>query len=266
MAAPTRIDNRPRHTVADETLIDAPVDAVRAVILDVEGWTRLHPPAIHAEVLDEDESGRLIQYWSRAGENTVRTWRTRQREGDEITFTHAPAQGAFASVRGGWTFEQRPGGSTLVRMWHDFELVAEDAGKPEQMAASMHRGATEFLRTLKRGVENAASLTSRTVAYKEKLHIAGAVEDVYDFLADATARPEWMRVCLPHKAIVYKQGQPSDAIETQAGEWRFTAVPDGVVVTARHAATFHRHATDDGTFGAQVREFSRQAKRHVEGA
>lgn len=262
------------HRVEEKALIAAPVDVVRQIVVDVEAWTQLHEPAVHAEILDSGTDGELIQHWAVVDDHTVRTWTSRRRVTDsgDVLFTHEPANAPFATVGGGFQFEEQPDGATLVRMHHEFTLVEEDERVAAERAESMQHGSRRHLTTLKHAAEKADELKRLIVSFEDPLFVAGSVEDAYQYLYEADKWPERIphvirleleentpniqffdmdtrssdgsehttrsvRICLTNHKIVYKQTRPPKTLLAHTGHWLFTETPEGVVVSARHTAT-----------------------------
>ncbi|OWA01619.1 aromatase [Streptomyces sp. CS113] len=286
------------HRVEEKALIAAPVDVVRQIVVDVEAWPQLHGPAVHAEILDSGADGDVIQHWSVVDDHTVRTWVSRRTvlgSGD-VLFTHEPANAPFATVGGGFAFEEQPDGATLVRMHHEFALLQEDDQVAAGRAQSMQRGSQEYLKTLKYAAENADELRQLIISFEDPLFVAGSVEDAYRYLYEADKWPERIphvirleleentpniqffdmdtrssdgsehttrsvRICLPNHKIVYKQTRPPRTLDAHTGHWLFTPTPEGVVVSARHTATIRPqglHLLGEGTTVEGARRYLRR--------
>ncbi|WP_285498838.1 SRPBCC family protein [Actinokineospora sp. NBRC 105648] len=260
--------------VEEKALIAAPVATVRDIVVDVEAWPQVHRPAVHAEILSSDDNGDLIQHWSIMDDSTARTWTSRRRvtESGEVRFAHEPADEPFASVAGGFEFEEQPDGGTLVRMYHEFILLRDDDTVAARRSDSMRRGSQEYLETLRFAAENAEDLRLRTITFEDPLFVAGSVADAYTYLYEADKWPERIphvlrldleesmpniqffdmdtrsadgsehttrsvRICLPGHKIVYKQTRPPKTLDAHTGHWLFTETPEGLIVSARHTAT-----------------------------
>ncbi|MBD0842313.1 SRPBCC family protein [Streptomyces sp. TRM68416] len=286
------------HRVEEKALIAAPVETVRRIVVDVEAWPQVHAPAVHAEILESDDSGELIQHWSLVDDRTVRTWVARRKvtETGDVRFTHEPATAPFASVIGGFEFEEQPDGGTLVRLHHEFTLLTEDETVAAERAESMRRGSQAHLETLTYAAENAEDFALRTISFDDPLFVAGAVEDAYAYLYEADKWPERIphvvalamdetvpniqffdmdtkssdgsehttrsvRICLPNHKIVYKQIQPPKTMDAHTGHWLFTETPEGLVLTSRHTATIRRdglHLLGEGMTVEGARKYLRR--------
>lgn len=286
------------HRVEEKALIAAPVETVRQIVVDVEAWPQIHRPAVHAEILESDERGELIQHWSVVDDHTVRTWVSRREvtASGDVRFTHEPAAEPFASVTGGFEFEEQPDGGTLVRMHHAFTLRQEDDAVAAERSESMRRGSQAHLETLTYAAENAEDLRLRTISFEDPLFVAGSVEDAYAYLYEADKWPERIphvvrlemeetvpniqffdmdtkssdgsehttrsvRICLPNHKIVYKQTQPPKTMDAHTGHWLFTETPEGVIVSSRHTATIRRdglHLLGEGMTVEGARKYLRR--------
>jgi C7-C12 aromatase (ARO/CYC) len=70
-----------------------------------------------------------------------------------------------------------------------------------------------------------------------------------------------VRICLPHRKIVYKQVQPPPLLEVHTGHWSFTPTREGVIVGARHTVTIRPrmlHLLGDGTTIDDARRYLRR--------
>jgi C7-C12 aromatase (ARO/CYC) len=261
--------------VEEHVLVAAPIEIVRDLVIDVVGWTQLHPPSVHAEHLECNNGEDLIRHWSLVDDHTVRTWLTRrwlENGGRRVVFVHETVDRPFADVRGELTFERRSGGSIVVRMCHEFTLLSEDDELARRASESMRRDSQEYLDTLKYAAENHEELAQLIISFDDPLYTAGSVGDAYTYLYEADKWPERIphvtrlvleentpniqffdmdtvspdgsehttrsvRICLPHKKIAYKQTQPPKSLYAHTGHWLFAETPEGVIVSARHTAT-----------------------------
>lgn len=263
------------YATDEHSVVAAPLETIRELVLDVTGWTQLHRTAVHAEVLERNADEELIQHWSVVDDHTVRTWVARrwwENDGRRLVFVHDPADAPFVDVRGELRFERRVGGATAITMRHEFSLPEADVGVAERKLDLMRRGSLAYLETLKYAAENRAELTQLIVDFEDPLFVAGSIEDAYTYLYEADKWPERIphvvrlvleerepniqffdmdtvssdgsehttrsvRICLPHNKIVYKQIQPPKTLDAHTGHWLFTPTPEGIVVSARHTAT-----------------------------
>ncbi|MGX9886913.1 aromatase/cyclase [Streptomyces sp. NPDC002276] len=290
--------NIQQHSVRDETLVAAPLDEVRSLVEDVVGWTQLHEPAVHAEVTEDFGDGQLVRHWAVAGRDAVRVWavrRTRDADGRRISFVHENPEAPFASLRGGWTFQEQDG-KTLVEMRHDFTLAEGEEARAEDVSARLRTGARDYLRTLGHAAENREELDGLIISFTDALFIAGDIKDAYDYLWEAdkweeriphiakldleepapgvqffdmlTSTPDGaahrtrsVRVTVEPHIIVYKQTELPALLDGHTGHWRFTRTPEGVVAEARHTATIKPsalHILGEGTTVLDARKYLRR--------
>jgi len=288
-----------KHTTEEKLLIHAPIDVVRELVLDVETWPQLHPGAIHAEYLERTGEAELIQHWALVDDRTVRTWKARRWSedgGNRILFRHEPVAPPFAEMGGGFTFEAHDGGSTLVHMRHDFELLTQDDALAATRLEAMRRGTGVYLDTLRYAAENRDELARCIISFEDSLFVSGAIEDAYQYLYEADKWPERIphvkaltleesvpgiqffdmdtvsgdgaahttrsvRICLPHHKIVYKQIKTPAMLAAHTGHWEFVQTPEGVESRARHTATIipdRTHLLGEGTTVQGARNYLRR--------
>ncbi len=286
------------HRVEESRVIAAGAETVRGLIDDLDSWSHYHPAAVHAEYLERKDGESLVEQWALTGAETVRTWKTRRWDKDSgIAFAHEPAAAPFAEVHGEWVFERRDEKSTLVRMVHEFTLLEEDAGAAERHREKIRQGSVGFLDTLQYVSENREELSRLTITFEDPLFIAGSIEDAYAYLYEADKWPERMphvaalqleetvsniqffdmdtadpdgahrhstrsvRICLPHRRIVYKQVKLPKLLDGHTGHWDFVETPEGVIATTRHTATIKPAALDVLGEGTTVRDARNYLRR-----
>ena len=255
--------------------IAAPATVVYDLISDVGQWPQFHPPAVHAEYLERDDGGDLVRLWSLRGDDAVRSWRARRtldRAGLTITFEHEDPEPPARRVSGGWFLREESDDSTTVEMRHEVTLPDDRDGAADALLSGIDAGARAYLATLKDTAERWKELEQLVIAFEDPLFIAGSIEDAYRVLYEADKWPERMahveridmtedepnvqffdmdtktpdgrphttrsvRLCFPHHKIIYKQVHLPALLDAHTGHWTFTETPEGVVATARHAAT-----------------------------
>jgi C7-C12 aromatase (ARO/CYC) len=271
------------HIVEEKILISAPVQVVRDLVADLAGWSQLHPPAAHAELLQRDEAGDLIQRWYVTGHDTVRTWRERRRvpdDGQSITFAHEP----------------QPDTTTLVWLRHRFTLLDLDSAEAARQIDLLREDSRAELETLRYAAEHQDELRQLIISFEDPLFVAGSVQDAYTYLYEAAKWPERIphvarleltervpniqffdmdtisadgskhttrsvRICLPYRKIIYKQTRPPATMTAHTGHWLFTETPEGVIVSARHTATIRPeglHLLGEGTTVSGARRYLRK--------
>jgi hypothetical protein len=76
-------------------------------------------------------------------------------------------------------------------------------------------------------------------------------------------RTRSVRICFPHTLIVYKQIGLPPLLSAHTGHWKFTPVPEGIVVSARHTATIKPSALDLLRPGATVADARRYLRKQL---
>ncbi|MFE9291916.1 aromatase/cyclase [Streptomyces olivaceus] len=290
--------NTQQYSVRDEVHVAAPLEQVRSLVEDVTGWTQLHTPAVHAEILSDTGAEHLVRHWAVTGRDSVRTWtarRTRAADGSRISFVHEEAEAPFASLGGAWTFQEQDG-KTLVEMRHDFTLAEGEEGLADEVSTRLRTGARDYLRTLGHAAENREELNRLIISFTDSLFIAGNIKDAYDYLWEAdkweeriphiakldleepapgvqffdmlTSTPDGsshrtrsVRVTVEPDIIVYKQTELPALLDGHTGHWRFAQTPEGVIAEARHTATIKPsalHILGEGTTVLDARKHLRR--------
>lgn len=290
--------NSQQHSVQDEVSVAAPAGVVRSLVEDVAGWTQLHKPAVHAEILEDDGEAQLIRHWAVAGRDSARTWRerrTKEDRGDRIRFAHEPAEAPFASIGGSWAFQEQ-GQKTLVTLRHDFTLLDGEGPSADELSTRLRQGGQAYLQSLAHAAENREELERLIISFTDSLFIAGDIKDVYDYLWDAgkweeriphiakldleqpapdvqffdmeTSTPDGsshhtrsVRVTVEPDIIVYKQTELPVLLDGHTGHWKFTRTPEGVIAEARHTATIKPsalHILGEGTTVLDARKYLRR--------
>lgn len=290
--------NSQQYSVRDEVLVAAPAERVRTLVDDVVGWTQLHTPAVHAEILEDDGDERLVRHWAVTGRDSVRTWtarRTTAADGSRISFVHEEPEAPFASLEGAWTFQERDG-KTLVEMRHDFTVTDGREALAEELSAKLRAGSRDYLETLSHAAGNHEELDRLIISFTDSLFIAGDIKDAYDYLWEAdkweeriphiaeltleqpapgvqffdmlTSTPDGsshrtrsVRVTVEPDIIVYKQTELPALLDGHTGHWRFTQTPEGVIAEARHTATVKPsalHILGEGTTVLDARAYLRR--------
>ncbi|MFI6660242.1 aromatase/cyclase [Streptomyces sp. NPDC050523] len=290
--------NTQQYSVRDELLVAAPVEEVRSLVEDVVGWTQLHKPAVHVEILADSGREQRVRHWAVAGRDSVRTWTTRRTgaaDGSRISFVHEDPEAPFASLGGAWTFQEQDG-KTLVEMSHDFTTADGGRAGAQELSARLRAGTRDYLRTLGHAAENRAELDRLIISFTDALFIAGDINDAYDYLWEAdkweeriphiakldleepapgvqffdmlTSTPDGsshrtrsVRVTVETDIIVYKQTELPALLDGHTGHWKFTRTPEGVIAEARHTATIKPsalHILGEGTTVLDARKYLRR--------
>ena len=273
----------------EEITVAAAPETVFQLLRDVARWPQWHGPAVHAEVLERDASSELVRNWALAGENRVRVWDTRRTldpASGSITFERVC--GESASAGGSWVLSEGAGGTTGVRANHESgggRAPEPDGGAPRTLLTS-----------LKDTAERAEELDQLVISFEDPLFVDGSPETVYGVLNEADRWPTRMahvtrldmteevpgiqffdmetrtpdgsahttrsvRVCLPHRKIVYKQIRLPKLLDAHTGHWEFSPTPEGLTATARHTATIRASALSILGEGTSVRDARRYLRR-----
>jgi C7-C12 aromatase (ARO/CYC) len=292
------VTNIQQHSVQDEVVVEAPATAVRGLVEDFVGWTQLHKTAVHAEILEDNGTEKLIQHWEVADEHSVRTWKvrlTKEADGSRISFAHVGAESPFASLGGAWTFQEKDG-KTAVTLRHEFTLADDQEGLLDEVTARLHEGNQDYLQVLGHAAENREELEQLIIRFEDPLFIAGDIKDVYDYLWEAdkweeriphiakleleqpaddvqffnmdtstpdgsTHRTRSVRIAIEPHIIVYKQTELPALLDGHTGHWKFTQTPEGVIAEARHTATIKPsalHILGEGTTVQDARNYLRR--------
>ena len=277
--------------------INADYETVFELVADVARWPQFHLSAVHAELVDSDEEGEVVQYWSLVDDSAVRTWRAvrrTDRPGRRITFTYKEADAPATEIRGEWVFTELAQDRTRVELRHHVGAPAgADLGP---LLDKISQDSKEHLDTLRDTAERRAELDELVLSFTDPLFIAGSIEDAYDYLYRADLWPERIphvvglmmaedvpnvqffdmdtkgpdgathtvrsvRICLPPNVIVYKQISVPAMLVAHTGHWRFTETPEGVIAEARHTSTIKPSALSllgSGTTISDARRFLRR--------
>ncbi|WP_410612265.1 SRPBCC family protein [Amycolatopsis sp. lyj-109] len=159
-------------------------------------------------------------------------------------------------------------GTSKVRLRHDYHAATDDPADLAWIDQAVDRNSHVELAALKDTAEAAAS--DLLFSFDDTLEIDGSARDVYDFINEArlwrerlphvarvdltedtpglqvlemdtrtqdgsTHTTRSIRVCLPHRKIVYKQVQVPKLMTLHTGHWLFEDRPGGgVTATSRH--------------------------------
>lgn len=288
--------NDVQHTI---TVAAAP-ETVYDLLADATAWPVNFHPTVHVEQLEEDGPDERIRIWAVAGDQ-VKSWTSRRRrdpEGLRIAFRQEVSQAPVAAMSGAWLLRGLAEGGTEVVLEHSYRAVDDDPGQLAWIAQVTDRNSRTELANLKALAEQAADRSELVLTFEDTVVVEGAISDVYDFLYRARQWPDRLphvarmdltedepgvqimemdtitpdgamhttksvRVCFADERIVYKQIVVPPLMTAHTGEWRVTAVADGVTVTSRHTVAIRPDAVpgilgEDATL-ADAREFARTA-------
>ncbi|GAB3258669.1 aromatase/cyclase [Kineosporia babensis] len=268
----TRTVRETEHSVE----VQAPADQVYALVADVSSWPQIFPPTIHAESLSRRGDTEQIQIWATAN-GEAKTW-TSERVHDpaalSVSFRQRKSQHPVGGMGGRWVVEPLSDAHCRVRLLHDFFAAGDDPADLEWISQAVERNSTSELGALKAGAE--ASSAGRLFTFEDTVTVQAGAEGVYDFLNDAqlwsqrlphvarvrleentpglqvlemdtstkdgsTHTTRSIRVCRPHRSIVYKQIVLPALMDLHTGRWLITpAGPEEVQVSSRHTVQLNR--------------------------
>ncbi|PSL52682.1 aromatase [Saccharothrix carnea] len=260
--------------VEHEIKVHAPAEEVYRLIAEVANWPQLFPPSVHVEHLERGDAHERIRIWATAN-GEAKTW-TSRRELDpaalRVDFRQEVSQAPVASMGGAWLVEPLSGDECRVRLLHDYRAVDDDPERLAWIDQAVDRNSTSELAAMKANAELASAGLLTT--FDDTVRIEGSAEDAYDFINEAALWQERLphvarvslqedtpglqvlemdtrtkdgsvhttksvRVCLPHRRIVYKQVVLPALMTLHTGHWLFEPDGDGVVVTSRHTVAIN---------------------------
>ncbi|WP_330305235.1 MULTISPECIES: aromatase/cyclase [unclassified Streptomyces] len=262
--------------VEHEITVSAPAATVYRLIADVDNWPRIYPRTVYAEQVPEAGGQELVRIWATT-ETSFEHWtalRTLDPEHLRITFRPTGFGPPLASMDGGWVIEPLSPAESRVRLLHAFSVVDNDPGELKRIDSAVDRNSRTELADLKKSVEEAYLAEEFTFSFEDTARIAGSAEDVYDFVNEAqlwaerlphvtevrldedkpglqtletvTRAPDGStqltrshRVCLPHRAIAYRQVTLPALLSLHTGSWTFEETATGVAASARHTVVLN---------------------------
>jgi aromatase len=258
------------RNVEHEITVAAPAKQVYQLVADVANWPQLFAPTVHVEHEARGERSERIRIWATAN-GTAKTW-TSRRELDpaalRIDFRQEVSQPPVGGMGGAWLVEPLSPESSRVRLLHDYHAATDDPADLAWIDQAVDRNSHVELAALKDNAEAAAS--DLLFSFDDTVEIDGSARDAYDFVNEAqlwrerlphVARVELteetpglqvlemdtltkdgsthttrsIRVCRPHRKIVYKQIQVPALMTLHTGHWLFEDRPGGgITATSRH--------------------------------
>jgi aromatase len=178
---------------------------------------------------------------------------------------------------GAWIIEAISDDESRVRLRHDYRAVHDDLDKLAWIDQAVDRNSRSELAALKANAELAAGVAEPALTFEDTMQIGGCATDVYDFLNEAqwwdqrlphVARvsliedipglqllemdtltkngsrhtTKSVRVCFPHRKIVYKQIVLPALLTLHTGQWLLEENSGGVAVTSRHTVAINETA------------------------
>jgi aromatase len=286
------------HAVTHDITVDAPAAEVFGLIADAPAWPGIFGPTVHVERLWASGSQERLQLWATAN-SAARTWtslRTLDPVALRIEFRQERSPDPIATMGGCWKFEPLPDGRTRVLLDHDFAVVGDDPDGLRWISTAVDSNSTAELSALKAHAE--AGSLSLEDTFDDTVEIAGAAQDVYDFIYRADLWPQRLphvarldlteeqaglqvmemetrtadgsthtttsvRVCFPPGRIVYKQVVVPRLMTVHLGEWTVTEQDGAVAVSSRHTIRINPDTVESvlgaGATIADARGFVRDA-------
>jgi aromatase len=298
-AGTVRATAEPRsHAVTHDITVDAPAAAVFGLIADATAWPRVFGPTVHVERLWARGTQERLQLWATAN-SAARTWtsiRTLDPAARRIEFRQERSPAPIAAMGGCWRFEPLPDGRTRVLLDHDFAVIDDDPAGLRWISTAVDSNSTAELSALKAHAEGGSPALEDT--FEDTVQIAGAAQDVYDFICRADLWPQRLphvarldlteeqaglqvmemetrtadgsthattsvRVCFPPDRIVYKQVVVPRLMTVHLGEWSVTPGAGRVAVSSRHTIRINPDTVQSvlgaGATIADARRFVRDA-------
>ncbi|MGW2180927.1 aromatase/cyclase [Streptomyces sp. NPDC001732] len=289
------------HRTTHSVEVAAPAGVVYGMISNAVQWPLFFPPNVHVERLEFDGRDERLRMWAVAN-GQVRSWLSRRVQDPQtrrIDFRQQRPQAPVETMNGSWAVEERPGGTSLLTLLHDFTVIDD---RPEDVAwtqRAVDTNSTAELGQLKRLAERWGRLDELVLSFEDAVRVKGPAELVYDFLyrvgdwpelvshvarldltedtpgvqvmamdtrtADgATHTTESVRICFPHAGrIVYKQTRTPALMEAHTGEWSVLPDESGVTVVSQHSVVLREEAVErvlgEGADLAQARRYVREA-------
>lgn len=259
--------NEARHEIA----VAAPADTVYRLIAEVRNWPMMFPPTIFVDQIEESGDQERIRIWATAN-GEAKTWvsrRTLDAAARRIEFRQEVSQPPVGSMGGTWIVE--PVGDTTCRvvLLHDYRAVDDTLESLAWIERAVDRNSRAELAALKINAEAATSPEELLFTFADTVRVNSSAKDMYDFISDAhlwaerlphvakvslsedspglqllrmdtrtkdgsVHTTESVRVCFPHRRIVYKQIVVPTLMTLHTGQWDFEHDGDAVLVTSTH--------------------------------
>jgi aromatase len=291
--------------VEHQVNVNAPAADVYRLIAEVQNWPRLFPPTVYVDHVERSAESERIRIWATAN-GKVKNW-TSHRMLDaaqlRIEFHQEVSAPPVAAMGGSWLIEPISETESLVRLLHDYRAIDDDPDHLAWIEQAVDRNSRSELAALKANLEMATGTGEELMfSFADTVVINGAAKDVYDFLYDAqlwnerlphvarvvltedapglqilemdtrtkdgaTHTTKSVRVCFPHRKIVYKQIALPALMTLHTGYWLVTEDPTddgaGLAVTSQHTIVINEAnisriiSADAGV--AQARDFIHDA-------
>lgn len=263
--------------VEHEITVSAPAGAVYRLIADVENWPHIFPPTVHVDLIDGSGQEQRIRIWATAN-GEAKNWISRRVLDPvrlRIGFRQEVSSPPVARMGGSWLIEPVAAQECRVRLRHDYRAVDDDPEKLAWIDAAVDRNSRSELAALKANAElRTGPADGLLLSFQDTVRIDGDAKDVYDFVNDAqlwkerlphvlrvtlgedtpglqvlemdtrakdgsTHTTRSVRVCFPHRTIVYKQTTLPALMTLHTGYWRLEDDGDGVAATSQHTVVIN---------------------------
>jgi aromatase len=258
------------RNVAHEITVEAPGTRVYQLIADVSGWPSVFGPTVHVEYVEQAGATERIRIWATAN-GTAKSWVSR-RDHDpgalRIAFRQERSQHPVGGMGGVWIVQPLSGSACRVRLLHDYFAASDDPADLEWIDKAVDRNSTAELAALKSAAESTGP--DELLTFADTVEVDGSAADVYDFLNEAQLWKERLphvsrvlldeetpglqvlemdtrtkdgsvhttrsvRVCQPHRRIVYKQVVLPALMSLHTGYWLIEErAGQPVSVTSQH--------------------------------
>lgn len=289
--------------VEHEITVYASAADVYRMLAEVENWPRLFPPSVYVDYLERNGNEERIRIWATAN-GEAKNWTSRRvlnPDALSIKFWQEVSAPPVAEMNGTWILEPIDSQQTRLRLLHEYRAINDD---PEDLAwidKAVDTNSRSELPALKATVEQATQARELTMSFSDTVRINGSAKDVYEFINDAKLWPERLphvvkvsltentpgvqvlrmdtlakdgsthttesvRVCFPHRKIVYKQTTLPALMTLHTGYWLLEADPaeaDTTLATSQHTVVINK-ANITSILGpeadvAQARDYVRAA-------
>lgn len=255
--------------------VDAPAEAAFSVLADVENWPQFFPSIVHTEYLERTETEDRVEYWAVTPEEKLRHWVARReldRAAGRFSFQQEGSVGPFTRLGGDWQVRATGAQSCVVESTHRYALADDDPALALRAKADLERNNRNQFAVIKQTAQRREELDQLVLSFTDDLYIDGTIEDCYSVLYEAREWPQRfphvtslemtedpanfqlfdmgtktsdgsthqtrsVRICLPHRKIVYKQLKTPPLLAAHTGHWGFTETPEGVIAQTRHTVT-----------------------------
>lgn len=249
--------------VEHDIRVEAPADEVYRLVAEVVNWPRIFPPTVFVDHVEQGAGTERIRIWATAnGEpKNWTSWRELDPAARRIEFRQEVSTPPVAEMSGTWIVEPVSASAAKVRLLHAYRAVDDDPGGLAWIDRAVDRNSRSELAALKHNVELVTN-PELTLSFTDTVRIDGPAKEAYDFVDQAALweqrlphvaavdlrepspglqvlrmdtrtkdgsvhTTESVRVCFPHRRIVYKQTTLPALMTVHTGRWDFTEEADG---------------------------------------